>query len=161
MRHGDAVVKASNDLERHLTDKGRNDLRIIASFLREKLINIDIVLVSPYLRAIETLESLRKHMVLPSSQKVMSELIPNGNAQLVCSYIYKLNKKGISSLLLISHLPLISYIVAYLCPQEPPLVFIPSAVVCINLAVTNSSQQLSTLIWKMQPPTNLKQSLIA
>ncbi|AIN47276.1 phosphohistidine phosphatase SixA [Candidatus Palibaumannia cicadellinicola] len=149
MRHGDAIIKAVNDIERSITDRGRDQSRLIARYLSDRVINIELVLVSPYLRARQTLDVLREHLVLPLAQEeVMQELIPSGNAQLICSYLKALHKKGVSNVLVISHLPLVSYLVSYLCPTEYPLILATSAVACIELdTITNSG----TMSWQMQP----------
>ena len=51
MRHGDAVIGADDDAARALTATGRQQSRNMANWLQPQLPQVDLVLVSPYLRA--------------------------------------------------------------------------------------------------------------
>lgn len=54
VRHAEPVYTNHNDLERPLTQKGIEDSKLVTNYLRDK--NIDIVLSSPYIRAIDTIK---------------------------------------------------------------------------------------------------------
>ncbi|MCL6408333.1 phosphohistidine phosphatase SixA, partial [Dickeya dadantii] len=60
MRHGDAVLDAASDAVRPLSDGGRDESCQMACWLNEQDIDIERVLVSPYLRAQQTLDVVKK-----------------------------------------------------------------------------------------------------
>ncbi len=82
MRHGDAALDAASDAQRPLTLCGQDESRQIASWLSEQSVDIDQILVSPYLRARQTLEVVREVMALPAEPEVMPELTPRWGCRL-------------------------------------------------------------------------------
>jgi phosphohistidine phosphatase len=65
-------------------------------------------------------------MNLPSNVDVLPELTPCGDVGLVSAYLQALCNEGVSSALVISHLPLVGYLVSELCPGEtPPMLRLP------------------------------------
>lgn len=104
MRHGDAALDAASDAQRPLTLCGQDESRQIASWLSEQSVDIDQILVSPYLRARQTLEVVREVMALPAEPEVMPELTPGGDAAFICSYLQALAKEDCAAVLVISHL---------------------------------------------------------
>ena len=148
MRHGDAALEAASDSVRPLTHCGCDESRQMASWLNSQTLDIERVLVSPYLRAEQTLTTVREALRLPSEQEVLPELTPGGDPALVASYLQALAKQGVRSVLVISHLPLVGYLVSALCPQEPPPMFATSAIACIDVEVGNGA---GTLKWQVSP----------
>lgn len=118
MRHGEAALEAASDAVRPLTLCGRDESRQMAAWLNTKSVDIERVLVSPYLRAEQTLATVREALTLPEGEEVLPELTPGGNAEQVGSYLQALAMQGVSSVLIVSHLPLVGYLVAELCPGE-------------------------------------------
>ena len=59
MRHGDAVLGADDDAARALTSLGREQSRAMALWLQQQMPHLDRVLVSPYLRAQQTWQTLQ------------------------------------------------------------------------------------------------------
>ncbi|SQC91037.1 Phosphohistidine phosphatase sixA [Cedecea neteri] len=60
MRHGDAALDAASDSVRPLTQCGCDESRLMATWLTGQVASIERVLVSPYLRAEQTLDVVRK-----------------------------------------------------------------------------------------------------
>lgn len=56
-------------------------------------------------------------MNLPTGVDVLPELTPCGDVGLVSAYLQALANEGIATALLISHLPLVGYLVSELCPK--------------------------------------------
>lgn len=54
IRHAEPDFTNHNDLERPLTAKGKEDTKLVTAFLANK--NIDVVLSSPFRRAVETVQ---------------------------------------------------------------------------------------------------------
>ena len=148
MRHGDAALEAASDSVRPLTHCGCNESRQMASWLNGQALDIERVLVSPYLRAEQTLATVREALNLPAEQEVLPELTPGGDPGLVACYLHTLAKEGVKSVLLISHLPLVGYLVSELCPQEAPPMFATSAIACINFDADDCEGKLE---WQVSP----------
>lgn len=120
----------------------------MAAWLNTKSVDIERVLVSPYLRAEQTLETVREALTLPEGEEVLPELTPGGDAGLVSSYLQVLAKEGVAAVLVVSHLPLVGYLVAELCPGECPPMFATSAIANVDLAGDGSNGKFA---WQVSP----------
>lgn len=120
MRHGDAALDAASDSVRPLTVCGCDESRQMATWLKGQKVDIERVLVSPYLRAEQTLEIVGECMNLPKDVDVMPELTPCGDVGMVSAYLQALANEGVATALVVSHLPLVGYLVSELCPGETP-----------------------------------------
>ncbi|AKG72323.1 MULTISPECIES: phosphohistidine phosphatase SixA [Serratia] len=148
MRHGEAALDAASDAVRPLTVCGRDESRQMAAWLNTKSVDIERVLVSPYLRAEQTLETVREALTLPEGEEVLPELTPGGDAGLVSCYLQALAKEGIGAVLVVSHLPLVGYLVAELCPGECPPMFATSAIANVELSEDGS---IGKFEWQVGP----------
>ena len=151
MRHGDAVLEAASDAVRPLTVTGCDETRLMATWLKSQQVKIDCVLVSPFLRAEQTLEIVGETLTLPAQTDVLAELTPCGDVGRVGDYIEALAGEGVNSVLVVSHLPLVGYLVSELCPQETPPMFCTSAVASVTLDDAGNG----VFNWQMNP-CNLK-----
>lgn len=148
MRHGEAALEAASDSVRPLTVCGRDESRQMAAWLNSQPVKIERVLVSPYLRAEQTLETVREALTLPEGEEVLPELTPGGDAERVSSYLQVLAKEGVGAVLVVSHLPLVGYLVAELCPGECPPMFATSAIANVELVTDGSNGKL---LWQVGP----------
>ncbi|MDX5629270.1 MULTISPECIES: phosphohistidine phosphatase SixA [unclassified Brenneria] len=148
MRHGDAVPDAASDSQRPLSTRGYDESQKMAFWLNNQAINIDRVLVSPYLRAQQTLAAVRDILPLPEEDECLSELTPGGNAKLVGYYLQTLAKEGTDTVLVISHLPLVGYLVAELCPAETAPMFATSAIASVSV---DSQSGNGVFDWQIGP----------
>ncbi|KOY60906.1 phosphohistidine phosphatase SixA [Photorhabdus heterorhabditis] len=148
MRHGEAALDAISDSARQLTPRGCNESQEMAHWLAQKEPKIDLVLVSPYIRAEQTLQVVRKSLSLPVGEEVLPGLSPSGDAAMVSSYLQVIAEQGHNAVLVVSHLPLVGYLVAELCPAETPPMFATSAITCVDL---NSQTGKGTLVWQVSP----------
>lgn len=148
MRHGDAALEAASDSVRPLTHCGCDESRQMATWLNDQNLNIERVLVSPYLRAEQTLATVREALKLPVSAEVLPELTPGGDPAQVASYLHALEKMGVKSALVISHLPLVGYLVSELCPAEAPPMFATSAIACVTFSDDDTESKLE---WQVSP----------
>ncbi|MCE1713937.1 phosphohistidine phosphatase SixA, partial [Enterobacter hormaechei] len=78
MRHGDAALEAISDAARQLTPRGCDESQKMACWLAQQKHQIDLVLVSPYIRAEQTLQIVRKSLSLPDGEEVLLGLTPSG-----------------------------------------------------------------------------------
>lgn len=148
MRHGDASLEAASDSVRPLTHCGCDESRQMANWLNGQTVEIERVLVSPYLRAEQTLVTVREALTLPEGQDILPELTPGGDPALIACYLQVLAKEGVRSALVISHLPLVGYLVSELCPTEAPPMFATSAIACVEYDAENASGKLE---WQVSP----------
>lgn len=148
MRHGEAALDAANDAVRPLTLCGRDESRQMAAWLNTKSVEIERVLVSPYLRAEQTLVTVREALTLPVGEEVLAELTPGGDAGLVASYLQALALQGVKAVLIVSHLPLVGYLVTELCSGESPPMFATSAIANVDLTADDSHGKFK---WQVSP----------
>lgn len=151
MRHGDAALDAASDSVRPLTSCGCDESRQMATWLKGQKVDIERVLVSPFLRAEQTLDEVRECLNLPAGVEELPELTPGGNVGLVSAYLQTLANEGVATVLVISHLPLVGYLVAELCPGETPPMFSTSAIASVTLDASGKG----VFNWQMSP-CNLK-----
>ncbi|WP_413111930.1 phosphohistidine phosphatase SixA [Thaumasiovibrio sp. DFM-14] len=145
MRHGEAQTFAHTDPLRPLTTRGEQDSVNIAAMLSEKgLGHIDVVWVSPYLRAEQTWRAVQTHI---EAKQVQTEegITPYGDPEQVASYIKAfVSVERPDSLMLVSHLPLVGYLTAELVPNLPAPMFPTSTVACIEY---DPDTEQSELLW--------------
>lgn len=152
MRHGEASPHAESDAARHLTERGREQTAQMAAWLSNKSCPIDRILVSPYIRAQQTLDVIKHNFPLLESTKidVLRELTPDGDSHQVVDYLMALGIDGVDSVLVVSHLPLVGYLVADLCPGVHPPMFNTSAVACV---LTDAQKRSGSLEWQQTVST--------
>ncbi|WHP32700.1 phosphohistidine phosphatase SixA [Trabulsiella odontotermitis] len=147
MRHGDAALEAASDSVRPLTVCGCDESRLMATWLKGQKVDVERVLVSPFLRAEQTLDIVRECLNLPKEVDVLPELTPCGDVGLVSAYLQTLANEGVASALVVSHLPLVGYLVAELCPGETPPMFSTSAIANVTLEADGHG----VFNWQMSP----------
>ena len=133
MRHGQAEMMANSDSERALTNLGRSESERMASSLVKQGVSFDAVIVSPYLRALQTWDSVRPFFPETGNVQTIKSLTPSGSAHKAVNEIMALQAMGVNSLLIVSHLPLVGYIVGELAPEAGVPAFATSAVGHIEL----------------------------
>ncbi|MDC9582553.1 phosphohistidine phosphatase SixA [Xenorhabdus sp. PR6a] len=148
MRHGDAALDAVSDAARELTPRGCQESQKMAGWLSQQPSGIDCVLVSPYIRAEQTLKVVRENVALPDNEEILAELTPSGDAALVASYLHVLLTQGHQSVLVVSHLPLVGYLVSELCPGQTPPMFATSSIACVEL---DHQTEKGCLLWQTSP----------
>ncbi|MCO6523967.1 MAG: phosphohistidine phosphatase SixA [Candidatus Schmidhempelia sp.] len=142
MRHGEAGYHASSDGQRALTAYGIKQSQQAGYWLKQQSIELDYALVSPYVRAQQTFSEVNR--IVPVRQvEVEPMLTPAGSAALVADYLLSLSDLNIEGLLVVSHLPLVGYLVNQLCPSVAPPMFNTAAITCIHL----SSQDTAIYQW--------------
>ena len=133
MRHGQAEMKAKSDFDRALTLTGHRASKTMAKYLIEKGISFDAVLVSPYKRAQRTFLEVSSLFPAISNVQTFDFLTPMGSVSKVVNEIFALQAAGVKNLLIVSHLPLVGYLVEELVPSQGAPVFSTSSVANIEL----------------------------
>ncbi|WP_410505352.1 phosphohistidine phosphatase SixA [Klebsiella pneumoniae] len=114
--------------------------------------DIERVLVSPYLRAEQTLDIVGECMNLPKHVDVMPELTPCGDVGMVSAYLQALANEGVATALVCP--PTCRWWgiwVSELCPGETPPMFTTSAIACVTLDADGNGE----FLWQ-KSPCNLK-----
>ncbi|GGP53556.1 phosphohistidine phosphatase SixA [Shewanella algicola] len=133
MRHGEAGFDAPSDRERKLTETGRIHSGYMANWLGKHVNQLDLVIVSPYLRAQQTWQEVSKH--LPASRKlvVLDDVTPSGDAKKAVDVVlaYAEQYKA-DNVLVIAHMPILGFMVSELVAGIEPPLFATSAVAQID-----------------------------
>ncbi|MFM2483691.1 phosphohistidine phosphatase SixA [Celerinatantimonas yamalensis] len=136
MRHGQAGMVAKRDSERELTADGRAQVKMMATQLATKTAQFDYVLVSPFVRAQQTWEEASSAFSEPSRVITLNELTPDGDAKAVSALVDEFAAD--SQILVISHLPLVGYLVQEFVPSAGAPLFATAAIAHIHLTTSQS-----------------------
>jgi phosphohistidine phosphatase len=106
-RHAEAEDVASSDLARQLTTRGRKQAQTAAKWLRARLDEQAVILVSPAARTVQTAESLT------DQYRVVREIAPGASASDVLSAAGW--PEGIAStVVIVGHQPTLGHVAAHL-----------------------------------------------
>lgn len=133
MRHGEAGFSASSDSSRSLTSLGIKQSKQVGQWLREQDFQFDLGLVSPYLRAQQTLELLSSQVSVFQIE-TQDLLVPGGNPSQIVNLLTMLPSYNVKNVIIVSHLPLVGYLVSELCPEISPPMFATAAIACVDLS---------------------------
>lgn len=120
MRHGDAPYI---DGERQLSELGKQDVaqmgQRLAAILKEQELELEVMLASPYLRAQQTADIVEQQLMSAKVSPFLTEQEPllrsESDPEMTASYIEALPQ---SSILLVSHMPLVANLLATWLPQQ-------------------------------------------
>ncbi|WP_076537160.1 phosphohistidine phosphatase SixA [Shewanella sp. UCD-KL21] len=133
MRHGEASFDAPSDRERMLSQVGRNQSNTMANWLTQKVNSVDLVLVSPYLRAQQTWQEVAKHLPEPNKWLVLDDITPSGSPQIAVDAILAYAEHyHAQKVLVIAHMPILGYMVSELVAGIEPPIFATSAIASID-----------------------------
>jgi phosphohistidine phosphatase len=147
MRHGQASPVGITDAERELTAEGQCEVKVMAKWLLSLPVKFDCIFTSPFVRAQQTCQSLVS--ILDAADKVSSLALitPSGEAQQVHDYIDGMVKsENHQEILMISHLPLVSYLVLELTQGHDSPIFQTAAIAQIDYDEINMTGKLVRLI---------------
>ena len=110
LRHGDASLDARSDYERCLTGKGRMQVQQVADYLSVNQMIPETLLVSPYMRTLQTASILQTSFKLPSVRTIQcDDIVPDADPKNVLSL---LPSKG--RWMIVSHMPFVGRLVSFL-----------------------------------------------
>ncbi|HAB79624.1 MAG TPA: phosphohistidine phosphatase SixA [Glaciecola sp.] len=149
MRHGEAQLVADSDMQRPLTNAGINQVKQTAAWLIDNEIipkqGIDFAFVSPYLRTRQTFAVLNE--ILPINDVEYSQdILPCSVTSIAHDYLdTKLSFLGQPEcVLMVSHMPFVSYFVDIVCKQHISPLFATASVVVIEYDLKRSQGKLIT-----------------
>ena len=144
MRHGDAEPNFRDDQNRNLTTQGMIEVQKAGIWLHSKIEQVDYALVSPYVRAQQTYE-LISDFVEVSNCETTHEVIPSGSASTVHEYVDALVavKQDVESLIIVSHMPLVSYLLDNFCGHFESRLFATSGIAILDYDVSKRVGNIS------------------
>lgn len=139
MRHGEAEPYNTSDKSRNLTLYGRSQAQQAGIWLRQNYEQIDMALVSPYVRAQQTLESVQQFVDIKKVE-TCADIVPAGSAQVTHDYVdYILSgQSDIASLLLVAHMPIVSFLLDEFCRSQESALFGTASIFCVDYDVSIS-----------------------
>lgn len=142
MRHGEAEPYSTKDELRNLTPYGEVQSQKAGRWLKQQFEQMDFALVSPYVRAQQTLQVVQRELDIGQS-RIYEDIVPSGNPALVHDYVdaFLLDNPSISSLLIVCHLPIVSFLADNFCQQQQSALFATSAILSIDYDVSKSCGQ--------------------
>lgn len=146
MRHGEAEPLSSQDSQRQLTARGQHDVNQMALWLQQHYATFDWIWTSPYVRTRQTAELMLAKQAPFSQLDIVPELVPDGDAALVKRYFdARIAEKPDARVLLVSHMPLVSFLVeAFTIPDQAP-VFSTAQLACIDYRPQQGGKLLERL----------------
>jgi phosphohistidine phosphatase len=121
IRHGHAVDEGAgiSDEQRYLTKKGRKTMREVGRVLKEAGVELDAVLTSPLVRAVQTAELVAERLDFLGLIEALPALVPGVPVRVAAA---ELASRG-AAVAVVGHEPGISMLCAYLAgrPSFPPL----------------------------------------
>jgi len=143
MRHGQAQVMARSDQSRELTPHGKCEVEQMASWLAHQKIHFDAIFVSPYIRAQQTAKIVKNTLATSTSLTTLDFITPEDSAKRMHNYIdCAFSENSMENVLIVSHMPLVSYLVAeFTCGQHGPL-FQTASIAEIDYDISSIKGQL-------------------
>tara|TARA_R110002126_G_scaffold10245_4_gene46451 strand:- start:1378 stop:1866 length:489 start_codon:yes stop_codon:yes gene_type:complete len=133
MRHGEAEPMTQHDSQRQLTQRGTLEAQQMASWLQSCYGFFDCVWVSPYVRACQTADVMLTRQGPDCQLQRFTELVPEGSAQQIQTLLdAKLAEQPDARILLVTHMPLVSFLVETLTHAGQTPVFSTAGICCID-----------------------------
>jgi phosphohistidine phosphatase len=155
MRHGEASMNASTDAHRPLTELGRLEAEMMGKWFEHLSLDFAQILVSPYLRAQQTLSTVLSEMHIMQfppfvgidNITTVDLITPSAHAQDVHDYLDAfLLEKPCETLLIVTHMPLVSFLVESLTFKDQMPIFQTAAVAQIDYDIETMKGTLVRLI---------------
>jgi phosphohistidine phosphatase len=148
MRHGDAEPLQSQDSQRQLTGLGQSEVKQMALWLSCHYQRFDRVFCSPYVRTCQTAELMVAQQTQPTVLQILPDLVPEGDSQQVQLYLDALwSEQPDSRILLVSHMPLVSFMVETFTRGAAAPIFDTAGIICIDY----QPGQVGKILERMSP----------
>jgi len=116
LRHGDAEPPDPDiaDESRQLSQKGILEVKKISNWMMSHQYLPELIISSPFMRTLQTAEIVKKHLQLEEEIKLDSSLIYGTDPSLIHATLSSLD---VDSVLLCSHMPLVSQMAQFFAPS--------------------------------------------
>ncbi len=145
IQHGEATSEQVDPL-RPLTEKGQENVRKIASFLKEAKVRPALIYHSEKLRAKQTAEIIASTMALKELIRERKGLLPQEAINDIAQEIWQ----SVQDLMIVGHLPFLSKLAAFLLigkEDENLIAFQQGGVVCLK----KGEDQIWRVAWMVVP----------
>ncbi|MBS9780368.1 MAG: phosphohistidine phosphatase SixA [Moraxellaceae bacterium] len=112
IRHGQAEGFKDQDSSRQLTKFGHQQAQETAEYIMQKY-SPDLLVVSPYDRARQTLQAFQKHAP-KTPTKTLATITPNGNINRALEDLSQLADDNMECILVVCHMPIVANMVGAL-----------------------------------------------
>lgn len=147
MRHGQAKPDNIEDHLRELTEVGHIETKKVGKWINEQNITFDRVFVSPYVRAQQTAQSLIESLTHTLTFETIEFITPLDKTKQVHDFIDGICLEShVENILIISHMPLVSYLVAEMTVNHHSPIFQTAAIAQIQYNKTAMNGQMLQLI---------------
>lgn len=155
LRHGiaESARPGMKDADRALTEEGRTKLRRVMKRARDAGVELDLILSSPYRRAVETAGVAAEILAYRGKVVQTPALVPNASPFDIWEEIRARSKEGEESILLSGHEPLMSALVAFLLGSPALLVDMKKAALARLDCERLGAEPQATLKWLLTPAT--------
>lgn len=142
MRHGEAESPRFDDKSRQLTDVGREQVTQAAHWLADHYCNdrtVDLALVSPYRRTRQSFDMLSLDLSF-ASMEISEDITPDGSPEFVSDYLgarisaAQAKNKSLARIMLVSHMPLVSYLTDTLCDSYTTGLFATASIAVVRFS---------------------------
>jgi phosphohistidine phosphatase len=153
VRHADALPQGADgiasDEERPLSEDGRKQAIKLGSALKRRQIAVDLIVVSPLVRAVQTAAELRTVLGLSEVQvEIREELAPGGRPKKLVRYLNGLQANAIA---LVGHQPDLSLYAGWLMGEkEIQINFVKSGAAYIRVE-GSPAKGTGVLMWLLTP----------
>lgn len=107
LRHGQAEAQAASDAQRNLTEHGREEVLGMSRRLQQQV--PEVILASPYVRAQQTAELVRRQLQMRRGVVTVDWATPDDDPLAVLDH---LAERSESTILLVSHQPLVGLLLS-------------------------------------------------
>lgn len=154
VRHSNAVdpglSEYKDDSQRPLTEKGREKMEWIAAALKRLGLEPDLIVSSPYARAVQTAEILAKVLKYKKDVTHSDCLFPVADADGIVGEINE--KYAVDELVLVGHEPSLSALVGLLVAGNPEIaIALKNGGVCCLAADDLHVERRAVLEWLLTP----------
>ncbi|PCI58450.1 MAG: phosphohistidine phosphatase SixA [Gammaproteobacteria bacterium] len=150
MRHGQASALSVVDAERPLTTQGIDEVSTMADWLSSLPFEFDQIWVSPFKRAQQTAKTVTSKLNNQEKLTTLNFITPSGSANKMHDFLdgccNVTDKKTEQRVLIVSHMPLVSYLVAELTQQQACPIFQTAAIAEINYDEVKMTGHLQKMV---------------
>jgi len=155
LRHAIAVARGTegvpHDSDRPLTDKGMAKLRRVTRGMRALDLSFDLILTSPYLRALQTAEIVAADVGARKTLERTPHLAPDGDPRALIELVR--SRSGASArVLVVGHEPCLSQLISVLVSgDERTAITMKKAGLCKLVAQMLRYGRCASLEWLLTP----------
>lgn len=153
LRHAIAVdreeARAMDDSQRPLTAEGKRKLKSVVRGIKRMGLSFDVILSSPYLRALQTAEIAARGLGQQRRLELDDALKPEGSFR---ELIEHLQKRKAATVMLVGHEPFLSGLISFLVSGRPNLaITMKKAGLCFLTIESLKYGRCATLEWLLTP----------